>query len=352
MQEQIAVPEREHEVSLISVAVVLLRHRWLVIFSTLIFALVMGLIAYSPTPRFTSTATFTPRARSGASAGSAILQELGLGGGGNTAFYTDLVNSREILGPVVETKYTFKSLDRQKSGNLIELFRIDDKRPRYAKAAAIEELSDRLKAFSQTNGMMKLSVTTEYAALSPLLASRILQELNRFNLETRQQQATGERQFVEGQVAEAAQRLRAAEDQLQSFMNQNRNFTSASYLSFELDRLKRQVTMRQELYTSLAKSLDDARIEEVRDSPVLTVIEPPETPLIADRPIWPGRAAAGAFIGLLIGVAGAFMRSYFARQRENVTSESEELAQLRRQTADDLKHFWRPLGRILSTGRT
>ncbi|MBA2687203.1 MAG: hypothetical protein H0U64_03795 [Gemmatimonadaceae bacterium] len=342
----------EREVSLISVAVVLLRHRWLIIISALLASLLFGLSGYSSRPLYTSTATFTPRARSAASAGTAILQELGLGGGSNTAYYTDLIKSREILGPVVESRFSFRTPTGTVTESLIGIYDIKDKRPRYAKAEAIERLSSNMVSASQINGMMKLSVTSEDPALSATLASRILQQLNRFNLATRQQQATSEREFIESQVAEASQRLRNAEDQLQTFLSENRNFTQASSVAFELDRLRRAVSMRQELYTSLAKSLDEARIEEVRDSPVLTVIEPAEPALLPDRPVWPGRAIVGLFVGLLIGSLIAFVHSYFARQRENETSESEELDVLKRQTLDDLKHFWRPLGRILSTGRT
>lgn len=342
----------EREVSLISVAVVLLRHRWLIIISALLASFLFGLSGYSSRPLYTATATFTPRARSAASAGTAILQELGLGGGSNTAYYTDLIQSREILGPVVESRFSFRAPTGTVTQSLIGIYGIKDKRPRYAKAEAIERLSSNMVSASQINGMMKLSVTSEDPALSATLASRILQQLNRFNLANRQQQATSEREFIESQVAEASQRLRNAEDQLQTFLSENRNFTQASSVAFELDRLRRAVTMRQELYTSLAKSLDEARIEEVRDSPVLTVIEPAEPPLLPDRPEWPGRAILGLFVGFLIGSLIAFVHSYFARQRENETSESEELDALKRQTLDDLKHFWRPLGRILSTGRT
>lgn len=351
-QSVVAVGNAEREVSLISVAVVLLRHRWLIIVFALLASILFALSGYSSKPLYTATATFTPRARSGASAGSAILQELGLGGNSNTAYYTDLIKSREILGPVVESKFTLSTPSGPVTKSLIAVYGIEEKRPRYAKAEAIERLGSNMVATSQINGMMKLSVTSEDPALSATLASRILRQLNQFNLATRQEQATSERQFIETQVFEASQRLRTAEDQLQTFLSENRNFSQASSVAFELDRLRRAVTMRQELYTSLAKSLDEARIEEVRDSPVLTVIEPAEPPLLADRPVWPRRAIVGLLVGILLGSMIAFIHSYFARQRESETTESEELDALKRETIDDLKHFWRPLTRILSTGRT
>lgn len=352
IEQSAAGDSPEREVSLISVAVVLLRHRWLIIISALLSSFLFGLSGFSSKPLYTATATFTPRARSAASAGSAILQELGLGGGSSTAYYTDLIKSREILGPVVESKFSYPTPVGTVTKSLIGIYNITDKRPRYARAEAIERLGSNMVAAAQLNGMMKLSVTSENPSLSATLAGRILRQLNQFNLATRQEQATSERQFIETQVFEASQRLRTAEDQLQTFLSENRNFSQASSLSFELDRLRRNVGMRQELYTSLAKSLDEARIEEVRDSPVLTVIEPAEPPLLADKPSWPGRAILGVLTGLLLGSLIAFVHSYFARQREEETSESEELDILKRQTVDDLKHFWRPLGRILSTGRT
>lgn len=348
-----ANPTDTPEVSLITVVVVLLRHRWLIVLMGLLFFIMFSFQNYNPVPSYTATATFTPRQRSQISSSSAILQQLGLGGGssGGSAYYLELIRSREILGPVVEARYSFKEGNRTISGTLIELYGIRDPRPRYARANAIRILASHMRTTSSSTGMMQLSVTEGSPGLAPLLVERVLQELNRFNLESRQKEASGERRFIENQMEEAGIRLRIMEDMLQRFLSENQNFSEISPLSFEWDRLKRQVAMRQEMYTAFAKQLDQARIEEVRDSPVLSVLEPAEIPLGPDPAVWRQKALLGAGFGMMLGILISFIHAYFVRRKEEETDEYEELTHLKKQVKDDIKHIWRPVGRILATGR-
>ncbi len=52
---------------------------------------------------------------------------------------------------------------------------------------------------------------------------------------------------------------------------------------FEHDRLERPVSMRQELVTAMAQAYEQARVDEVRNTPVITVIDQPES-LSSDKP--------------------------------------------------------------------
>jgi uncharacterized protein involved in exopolysaccharide biosynthesis len=115
-----------------------------------------------------------------------------------------------------------------------------------------------------------------YPHLTPSSPSRSprgsVELLNEFNLETRQSQALEEGRFVSARMAEAQEELREAEEALKTFLQQNRQFRNSPELVFEHDRLQRQVAMRQEIFTSLAQSHEQSRIDAVRDTPVITVI--------------------------------------------------------------------------------
>ncbi len=340
------------DVSLISIAIVLLRHRWLIICSAILFFVIFAFSNYTPVKTYTSSTAFTPRQRSQVSAGSALLSQLGIGSSNsNGAFYLELIKSREILGPVAEATYTIRTDTGVVTGRLIDIYNIKNPDKRWQRTIAVSMLTTQVKATSQPTGMMKLTVTTPYSELSAQLATKILEELNRFNLHSRKNEASGERLFIEMQLSEADEKLRVAENELQEFVRSNRSMTMFAGSTLQLDRLKRQVSMRQDLYTSLAKQLDAARIEEVRSSPILTIVEPAEPALSPNPPIWPTKAFMGAALGVMVGILLAFVHAYFVRRREEETNEYEELEDLKRKTADDLKHFWRPLGRILSTGR-
>src|SRR2546430_10409083 len=73
--------------------------------------------------------------------------------------------------------------------------------------------------------------------------------------------------------------LRRAEEAVKTFYERNRGWQQAPELVFEEARLRRQVNIGQEVYLTLKREYETARIEEVNDTPVITVIDtavPPE----------------------------------------------------------------------------
>ena len=80
--------------------------------------------------------------------------------------------------------------------------------------------------------------------------------MNIFNLNNRQQQAGAERAFIEKRLADAQSQLSNAENNLQAFLTENRDFRSSPTLQLEFDRLNRTVASRQSLYNSLAASYE------------------------------------------------------------------------------------------------
>ena len=142
--------------------------------------------------------------------------------------------------------------------------------------------------------MVTVQVKTRSRHVSLAIAQRLIEGLSHFNLVTRQSQAREERRFTEGRLADARVALRAAEDRLQSFLQTNRDFESPA-LVFQRDRLQRAVMLQQQLVTALSEQYEENRIREVRDTPVLTVIEPPHLAARAD----PRRRAMIMVLGTL-----------------------------------------------------
>lgn len=69
---------------------------------------------------------------------------------------------------------------------------------------------------------------------------------------------------------------------MQIFLQQNRGTSNSPYLLFQRDRLQREIVLRQEEYTTLLISGREARLRELRDTPVISVIEPPHLPLVPE----------------------------------------------------------------------
>ena len=146
-------------------------------------------------------------------------------------------------------------------------------------------------------------------AKTPVAAERVagllLEAIKHFNVTTRQLQAKERRQFLQGRVAEAYQTLRAAEEDLRRFYDGNRRFAESPTLVFEESRMRRVVDLQQELYTTLSKELETARIQEVNDTPTITIVDPP---FASNRPSGPTLPVLTAlFFGLGVCIVGVWL---------------------------------------------
>ena len=293
--------------------------RWYLVGATAVVAVAIALAMALRAPRtYTARTSFsTESRRSTVNAGLAgLAAQFGLSGGdasGSPAFYLDLLQSPLVLGRVVDATY---ALEDGRRATYAELMKIKGLFPADTRVGAMRNLVKHFApALSPKTGLIKMSVTTESRALSKQIADTILATLNDFNLRRRQTQAGEERRFVERRLAEARAEVREAEDQLRAFLASNRVYEASPDLTLQHDRLQREVGFRQSLLTTLAQSYEVARVEEVRDTPLIAVVEPPELPPLPDpRRPWALFIFAG-MAGTLVGLALAVWRTHAADRK-------------------------------------
>jgi uncharacterized protein involved in exopolysaccharide biosynthesis len=348
----------EDEISLLDLLNVLLKRRGTVVVTTVAVA-VLALVLVLLTPRtYTASTSFVSQGyEPGASRLAGIASQFGFrlpseSPGESPQFYAELVESREILGVLAEEEVAFQSRKGDEvvtlAGTLPDVLEVDEElEPEVREEVVVRWL--RNEAVSVTTGretgIVEVSVRTPWAGLSWILAERILELVNGFNLQTRQSRAAAERSFVEARLDEAQEALRAAEDRLERFMENNRLWDNSPELAFQHDRLTRQVAMRQQVYTSLAEAYEQARITEVRNTPVITVVEEPERPVRPDSRQGTMKLALGVVLGGMLGVFLAFGREYLHRARTEGDEEYREFSTLWSQTWTDVRSLGGLLGR-------
>jgi uncharacterized protein involved in exopolysaccharide biosynthesis len=168
----------------------------------------------------------------------------------------------------------------------------------------------------------------------------VLRGVNRFNVETRKSQAAAERQFVEGQAVAAERALRTAEDRLQVFLQGNRAISNSPELAFEHDRLAREVTLRQQVYSSLLQNEEEARIREVRNTPVITVLEGPRLPVIPEPRGVVSKTGVGIVLGGFIAVLIIFLSDALARARTAPSEKTREFVESLREATPAFARRW------------
>lgn len=343
--------------SLVELLNVLLRHRVLIVLAAIALALIWSVPALTRPRTYTSVASFMPQQRRSQSGLSGIASQLGLSIGGqeggiSSQFYVDLIEYRQLLRSVVESQYQFRSENGStKVGTLIDYFGLTDPVPERRREAAITQLRSQLSVNANPKtGVITVRAKTVQAALSAQIATRILEAVNDFNLRSRQSEAGSERKFTEKRLAEAQIALREAENRLEYFLQVNRDIR-APQLQLQKDRLDREISTRQQVYTSLAQAYEQAKIEEVRDTPLITPVETPEVPVFPDGRGVILKFVLGLALGGMFGVVLAFARDYLQRSGHRGGDTFAEFSALRKAALEDLLHPWKPLKRIVRKQR-
>lgn len=341
--------DRRDTISLLQLVNVGLRHRKRVVGLSLLAAFLVVTVTLILPRQYTVSASFTSESRQQPQISqlSGLASQFGfnlpaVSGGQSPSFYADLITSREVLQAVVSTDYEVEDEELEGTADLVEIFDIEGDTRAERVEQTVELLRERMTAGTDVEtGVVSFSVTTRWPDLSEAIGHRIVELVNEFNLERRQSQAAAERQFLEGRVEHARRDLLAAEDSLERFLERNRSYQNSPRLRFEHDRLQRRVSLQQQVYSSLVQSYEQAKIEEVRNTPVVTVVTPPERPARPDRRRLVLKAAAGLVAGGLLALLWIAWSEFLGGAAERDPETYRQFRRLVSGTKEELRRIWR-----------
>ncbi|WP_118838262.1 Wzz/FepE/Etk N-terminal domain-containing protein [Salinibacter ruber] len=356
-------PPREDEVSLLDILLVLARHKTLIMRTVLVFTLLGVTYALLAPEQFTSEARVVREAQEGGGGSgglpsgipSGALSSFGINLGGSAsgltpAAFPEILESREVRlavardtfrFPDVEQPMTFQEYANRPPGTVDLLLKYTLVLPFTVKDVIGDALSGESGAgknqvagtggrqlteeehravkavggkiassVDEENGLMTISAT----AGGPKLASSVAESfLNHFTTrvrEIRTQKVQERLDFVEERFEEAEQELETVEERLAQFLERNQNPTTAT-LQFRRDRLQRQVSFKEQLYSELQSQLTQTRLDLQRRQPVVTVVEEPVAPMLRSAPKRTLITVFAFMLGLVFGMGAALVRSFF-----------------------------------------
>jgi len=300
-------------------------------------------------PTFTSTITFVPEAptQQRLPAGIAGLAgQLGISmateGSRSPRFYAELIKGRAMLERVLLSTYADPAGAAGVSDTVSLLTILGTTGRTYVDSVergvrALQRMIS-VSADNQTS-IVRVSVDSRYPALAAAIANRVVEYLNEFNTRHRQSQAGQRRVFVEKRLAEVEDSVRRAEQDLRTFYERNRSWEQAPQLRVEEGRLRRQLDLRQEVHLTLAREYETARIEEVNDTPVLTVLDPAVPPQRRSHPRRTALAIVATAFGLIFSVLLGIGVEYFDNIRRENRAEYVEFRRLVDQMRSDFRRF-------------
>lgn len=364
--------EEREGFSLLQVLTVLIRHRWKVVGSLVAVFLVIGVLRVLSPVTYTSQASFmsqTGGGGGGMGALAGVASRFGISvssgsGGQSPRFYAALLRTPWLTEQAVTSRYRPDSLpaaalpdggpepDVGEAATLVELYGIE----RPVRQAEVGSAAGRLRenmsvTVSDETGVVTVKVTTPWPAVSQQVVLRLIELVNQFNSQTRQSQASAQAQFIQGRLREIEQELRAAEDSLEQFLERNVGWQQSPELRFEQQRLQRRVDLKQEVFTSLSARYEEARIEEVRSTPVVTTVNPPKVPLGPDGSPLMMQVVLGLIVGVTIGVVWSFGSEFARSVQDEEDEEYREFVSVRQNAAEEVRQASRVVRRLIESGR-
>lgn len=322
-------------ISLFGIANIALR-RWRIFLIlppvAFVVAMVISYVKLDQEPRATAKSRVFAKGSGGGGAAqpsgaaglvSALLGESGNtgSGGGGPAMFTAILTSTEFLRELAAMKFRVDTAKVARfneinptvapsptviEGTIARLYgRGGDSATEVRVGAGLLKgmLAPRLG--SDAGGLTTLTTTARWPDLAVQLNYRVMELLDKHDTRIRRSQIAVERRFLKERMAAAMDDVSRAEAELATFIERNRSIGQSPYLSFERSRLQSRLDLYQGTFTSLRAQDEAQRLEEARNTPVITIFDRPEYFVTQAEPAT--TSLTDGWIGLMLGLAAVVL---------------------------------------------
>ena len=196
--------------------------------------------------------------------------------------YPTILKSESVLKNVIEKKYQTRKFFQPV--NLIEYWEIKAKTPAQEYESTLKSLRDLLQvSMDNKTSVITMTILMPEPQLAADILNEVTSELDKFIRDKRTTSAGEQRKFVEGRLKEVKEDLTKSENTLKEFREKNRQVLSPQLL-LEQERLIRDVQINATIYTELRKQYELVKIEEVKNIPVINIMDAARAPAKKDKP--------------------------------------------------------------------
>lgn len=249
-------------------------------------------------------------------------------------FYVSLIQSEELRRRLLTSRFRDpRGKSPRDSATLLEILRPRSSNPQRRVELGLKTLGKSISTdFDLKTNMVKLAVDAQWSEVSAAVANRTIELVNAFNREQRVSRARSKRIFVQGRLDSAKIELRSAEQRLRYFYDQNRQWRSSPQLVFEESQVRRGVDVATDLFLTLQRQFEAARLDEFNDAAEITVVDPAVPPWKAQWPRYWILLASALFVGALLGVlvagSAAILEDWRSRNPATASALSDSIAAL------------------------
>ena len=333
----------EDPISYMDIILVLARYIKLIIILPSIFCIITIIyVKYFVTPVYISTVTFM----SSDSGGNNQSQMMGLA----TQFgllatptskpewsYEEIIKSRTMSKSLLTHRF-----DTEKYGmnrELLHILTYEDEKPQVGIDTLIHQAINSINGMieiSKTNNLYKLKISTFEPKLAADLTKAMIAELDRHQGDYNARKTTETRQFIEDRLIDTKMELETAEEFLKEFRERNRSILESPQLQLEQERLTRDVAVLIGVFTTLKQQLETAKIDEVKESDYVIILDKPEIPLYPFNSQKRLKVVLSGLLGIGLAVVLAFIRENYKNKDQE---EKEKMSKAKSLIVNNITDF-------------
>jgi uncharacterized protein involved in exopolysaccharide biosynthesis len=243
--------------------------------------------------------------------------------------YPDIIKSRTLARAVLKQKFDTNEFGPQKS--LLQILTYGNTKPQ--KDLEILEM-DGISIFSSmievsediTTGIITLSTSASNSKLASDIAKVLIDELDKHQQNYNKAKTSKTRKFIQERIIETEKELTSVEEDLKNFVNKNRRIENSPALQLQKDRLAREVLVLTGVFTTLKQQLETIKIEEVKDSDYVIILDHPETPQTRSAPQKKKLVIYSGIFGLLLSLFLIFIKNYYENK---LKSDQEKITEIK-----------------------
>jgi uncharacterized protein involved in exopolysaccharide biosynthesis len=225
--------------------------------------------------------------------------------------YPELIRSRMLSKAVLKQKFDTDNLGLQKS--LLQILTNGNNKSRTSlqtlESTAVESLL-RMVSLSEDKltGVLTLRVKAKHPNLASDINNALIEQLDSHLKNYNKLKTSEARRFIEERISETEKELENVEDDLKNFRDRNRRIGNSPALQLEQQRYEREVTVLTGVFTTLKQQLETTKIEEVKESEYVMILDPPNVPLKPSKPRKMLSVLLAGIFGVGLGLILAFVR--------------------------------------------
>ena len=347
-QSQQQIPPQYHfeedTISLLDILLVLAKHIKLIIVTPTIFCIFTIIyVLFIADPTYVSKATFMS---SGSSDNQSQMMGLAsqfgiampMGDSSPKWSYEEVVKSRTMAKSLLVHRFDTEEFGPQKE--LLQIVTYGNEKPVYGidtlLIQGIESVAGMIEV-TKTSSLFELEISASEPQLAADLAYAVMEELDKHQREYNAKKTTETRQFIEERLLATESELEKAEEALKLFRERNRSIFESPQLQLEQERLGRDVAVLISVFTTLKQQLETAKIEEVKESDYVIILDTPDIPLYPDKPKKKRMVILAGILGIGLGMILAFIKEFVRNRNEEEREKLSEVKSLIIKNISDIK---------------